>query len=62
MIDRALPSLNVLQNEIAAFRETGEVLHLTHALRALDEARGELEEMISDVLVHQLVHPGNVAA
>lgn len=51
MADSDLPSLGVLQSELAAFRETGDALHLAHAVRALDGARAELEEMISNVNV-----------
>jgi hypothetical protein len=37
-----LPSLQVLHNELDAFRKTGQALHLAHAARALDAAREEL--------------------
>lgn len=51
MSDSDLLSLDVLKNELAAFRETGDALHLAHAVRALDDTRDELEEMISHVIV-----------
>jgi hypothetical protein len=43
----ALPSLNVLVNELTAYRSTGSLLHLVHAARALDDARAELEGLLA---------------
>jgi hypothetical protein len=36
----------VLASELAAYRSTGSLLHLAHAARALDDARGELEGLL----------------
>jgi hypothetical protein len=43
----ALPSLSLLASELAAYRSTGSRLHLAHAVRALDEARAELEGLLA---------------
>jgi hypothetical protein len=43
----AIPSLNVLLSELAAYRSTGSPLHLIHAARALDDARAELERVLA---------------
>jgi uncharacterized membrane protein len=43
----AIPSLNVLVSELAAYRSTGSPLHLVHAARALEDARAELERVLA---------------
>jgi hypothetical protein len=43
----AIPSLNVLLSELAAYRSTGSPLHLVHAARALEDARAELERVLA---------------
>jgi hypothetical protein len=41
-----LPSLQILADELDEYKRTGRHVHLLHAVRALDEARGELKEFI----------------
>jgi hypothetical protein len=41
-----LPSLQILADELDEFKRTGRHVHLLHAMRALDDARGELNEFV----------------
>jgi hypothetical protein len=41
-----LPSLQILADELDEFKRTGRHVHLLHAVRALDDARGELNEFV----------------
>ena len=41
-----LPSLQILADELGEFKRTGRHIHLLHAVRALDDARGELNEFV----------------
>ena len=42
-----LPSLQILESELAEFRRTGRKVHLLHAARALDEAQVEMREVLT---------------
>jgi hypothetical protein len=42
-----LPSLQILESELAEFRRTGRKVHLLHAARALDEAQGEMRAVLT---------------
>jgi hypothetical protein len=49
-----LPSLQILADELDEFNRTGRHVHLLHAVRALDEARGELKEFIQHQIPAQI--------
>jgi len=42
-----IPSLNILDSELAEFARTGNKLHLLHAARALDDARAEMRALLT---------------
>jgi len=55
-----LPSLQILESELAEFRRTGRKVHLLHAARALDEAQVEMREVLTREL-HPIHQPGKGA-
>ena len=48
-------SLAVAQGEFARYCRTGELVHLAHATRALDEAQTELDEVRRRALAHSFL-------
>ena len=50
-----LPSLQILESELAEFRRTGRKVHLLHAARALDDAQVEMRQVLTRELhsIHQ---------
>jgi len=55
-----LPSLQILESELAEFRRTGRKVHLLHAARALDEAQSEMREVLTREL-HPIRQPSKDA-
>lgn len=49
-----LPILQILADELDEFKRTGRHVHLLHAVRALDEARGELKAYIHHQIPAQI--------